>query len=143
MKTFDEDVRKCFVSCFVVDLTNSTVEMGNGLTPDHNHSRPADVLIARWERGSPAALVITVTSPLTPATLQEACWTAGTAVQVAEIRKHAAKCHDLHPLAAETYGGELGYREAQETFSRLASSGCKYKHPKNLGLWQISMVALT
>ena len=29
-------------------------EMGSGLTPDHNHSRPADVLVEGWERGKPA-----------------------------------------------------------------------------------------
>ena len=27
------------------------IEMGSGLIPDHNHSRPADVLVERWERG--------------------------------------------------------------------------------------------
>ena len=26
------------------------IEMGSGLTPDHNHSCPADVLVERWER---------------------------------------------------------------------------------------------
>ena len=58
----------------------------------------ADVLIARWERGSPAALNIVVTSPPTPDTLLEACLTAGTAAQVAEAQKDAVndpKCHDL------------------------------------------------
>ena len=27
------------------------IEMGSGLTPDHNHSCPADVQVERWERG--------------------------------------------------------------------------------------------
>ena len=46
--------------------------MGSGLTPDHNHSHPVDVLVEGWERGKPAALDITVTSPHCPAFLGEA-----------------------------------------------------------------------
>ena len=30
------------------------------ITPDYNHSRPADVLVEGWERGKPAAFDITV-----------------------------------------------------------------------------------
>ena len=78
------------------------------------------------ERGLPAALDITVTSPLTPAILDESCLTAEIAAVVAESHKHVAndpKCVELGwtcvPLAVETYG-DWG-REAQETFSRLAS----------------------
>ena len=41
-----------------------SVEKGHGLTRDHNHTRPADVLIAGWDRGKPAAFDVTVTSPL-------------------------------------------------------------------------------
>ena len=54
-----------------------TVEVGCGLTPDDSHSRAADVLVARCEKGVPATLDITVTSPLTPAILGESCLTAG------------------------------------------------------------------
>ena len=32
-----------------------SIEKGLGLTRDHSHSRPADVLIAGWDRGKPAA----------------------------------------------------------------------------------------
>ena len=39
-----------------------TVEAGYGLTHDNSCSRPADVLVTRWEKGLPAALDITVTS---------------------------------------------------------------------------------
>ena len=46
-------------------------EMGSGLTPDHNHSCPADVLVAGWERGKPASFDNTVTSPLCPPFLGE------------------------------------------------------------------------
>ena len=53
------------------------IEMGSGLTPDHSHSRPVDVLVAGWERGKPAAFDITVTSPLCPAFLGEASQVTG------------------------------------------------------------------
>ena len=59
-----------------------TVEAGYGLTHD---ARLADVLVTRWEKGLPAALDITVTSPLNPAILDESCSTAAVA---AESRKH-------------------------------------------------------
>ena len=102
------------------------VEAGYGLTHDNSRSRLADVLVTRWEKGLPAALDITVTSPLNPAILDESCSTAGVAAVTAESRKHVAndpKCFELGwtcvPLAVETYGN-WGV-EAQETFSRLAS----------------------
>ena len=60
------------------------IEMVSGLTPDHNHSRPADVLVEGWERGKPAAFDITVTSPLCPAFLGEASQVAGAAALAAE-----------------------------------------------------------
>ena len=63
------------------------MEVGHGLTSDGSLSRPADVLVARWVRGLPAALDITVTSPLTPAILVESC---STAAANAESRKHDA-----------------------------------------------------
>ena len=40
------------------------VEAGCNLTPDHSHSRPADVLISNWALGKTAACDISVTSPL-------------------------------------------------------------------------------
>ena len=40
------------------------VEAGCNLTPDHSHSRPADVLISNWVLGKTAACDISVTSPL-------------------------------------------------------------------------------
>ena len=47
------------------------VEVGNRLTPDLRQTCPADVLVADWERGRPAAWDVTVTSPLTPAVLND------------------------------------------------------------------------
>ena len=101
------------------------VEAGHGMCRDNNHSRPADVLVEGWERGQPAALDITVTSPLTPVSLKESIRFAGVAALSAETRKHAAndpKCRELGwmciPMAVETYGN--WGREVQHMFSRLA-----------------------
>ena len=73
------------------------VEAGHGMCRDINHSRPADVLVEGWERGQPAALDITVTSPLTPVSLKDSSRIAGVAALSAETRKHAAndpKCRE-------------------------------------------------
>ncbi|KAL5493820.1 hypothetical protein EMCRGX_G015052 [Ephydatia muelleri] len=47
------------------------------------NTRPADVLVQDWVRGSPAAIDITVTSPLTPAMLRDASTSAGAPLDVA------------------------------------------------------------
>ena len=69
--------------------------MGSGLTPDHSHSCPADVLVEGWERGKPVVFDITVTSP---AFLGEASQVAGATALAAETRKHITndkKCQQL------------------------------------------------
>ena len=73
--------------------------------------------MGNWDRGKPATIDFTVSSPLSSAILSEAS---------AEERKHRAndvKCAELGwscvPLAVETYGAWGD--EAQCTFSRLAS----------------------
>ena len=48
------------------------VEVGYGLARDHINSRPADILVRGWDRGKPAAFDVTVTSPLTPVSLNNA-----------------------------------------------------------------------
>ena len=55
------------------------VEMEHGLSPSHSNSRPADILVQGWDRGRPAAIDVTVTSPLTPAILEETSASAGAA----------------------------------------------------------------
>ena len=89
-------------------------------------TRPADVLIAGWNRGKHAALDITVASPLCPAILPEASHHSGAAANGAELRKlnaNSIKCMELGwtciPMAVETFG-HWG-REAQSVLSRLAS----------------------
>ena len=100
--------------------------MGHGLSPSHSNSRPADILVQGWDRGRPAALDVTVTSPLTPAILEETSALAGSAAHIAETRKHSAndaKCEELGwvciPLAVESYGN--WGMEALSTLKRLAS----------------------
>ena len=102
------------------------VEVGYGLARDHINSRPADILVQGWDRGKPAAFDVTVTSPLTPVSLNNASASVGAAAYAAECRKHAAndtRCQELGwlciPLAVETYGN--WGKEAQSVFSRLAS----------------------
>ncbi|KAL5510829.1 hypothetical protein EMCRGX_G006435 [Ephydatia muelleri] len=77
-------------------------------------------------RGKPAALDITITSPLCPAILGESCHQTVAAVLAAETRKlpsNGPKCQELGwsciLLADETYGN--WGKEAQDTISRLAS----------------------
>ena len=91
------------------------VEAGSTLTPDLYRSHPVDALVSNWSDGILTAFDITVTSPLTPVSLQEASVTPGTAALLAEQRKHQAndpKCHMLGwkctPLAVESYGSWPG-----------------------------------
>ena len=108
-------------------LLSISVERGHGLTRDLDHTRPADILIAGWERGKPVALDITITSPLCPAILGESCHQAGVATLAAEacttLHSNGPKCQELGwsciPLAVETYGN--WGKEAHVTISRLAS----------------------
>ena len=69
---------RCLNLCCHVQLSVS-VEKGHGLTRDSDHTRPAHILIAGWDRDKPAALDITITSPLCPAILGELCYQAGVA----------------------------------------------------------------
>ena len=97
--------------------------MGHGLSPNHTNSRQADILVQGWEKGLPAAFDVTVSSPLTPASLEETSASAGAA---ARTRKHSAndsKCQELGwvctPLAVESYGN--WGMEAHSVFKCLAS----------------------
>ena len=89
------------------------VEAGHGMCCYNNHSHPADVLVEGWERGQPAALDITIASPLTPVSLKDSSRIVGVAALSAETRKHAAndpKCRELGwmciPMAVEMYGNK-------------------------------------
>ena len=102
------------------------VEMGSNLTSDHDHSRPADILLPNWALGKPAAFDISVTSPLNPKILSVAGLSAGAAALSTEERKHTEndpKCNALGwcciPLVAESYGA--WGKEAIDSFKMLAS----------------------
>ncbi|KAL5484116.1 hypothetical protein EMCRGX_G020564 [Ephydatia muelleri] len=97
------------------------VEVGYGLARYHINSRPADILVQGWDRRKPAVFDATVTSPLTPVSLNNASASVGAAAYAAECRKHAANdtmCQELGwlyiPLAVETYGN--WGKEAQSVF---------------------------
>lgn len=78
------------------------------LARDHVKTCPADILVQVWDRGKPAAFDVTVTSPLTPVSLNNASASEEPAAYVAECRKHAANNTHAHELgwtlAVETYG---------------------------------------
>ncbi|KAL5479845.1 hypothetical protein EMCRGX_G023434 [Ephydatia muelleri] len=112
------------------------VEVGNNLTHDHNKTCPADILLSNWFLGKPAALDVSITSPLNPLTLLEAGVLAKSAAQVTEARKHQAndpKCSELGwvcvPMVAESYGawGDEASSFISSIASRLATSTCKSK----------------
>ena len=97
------------------------VEAGRDLLGVNSNSRPADGLVDGWKRAKPSASDVTVTSPLTPATLGDACKSSGVATYTAECQKHSSndpKCQELRwaciPLAVE-------WQLVQNTFLRLAS----------------------
>ena len=76
--------------------------------------------------GKPAALDLSITSPLNPLTLLEAGVTAGAAAKATEERKlkaGVAKCAELGwvcvPVVAESYG--VWGLAAMDFFSKLAS----------------------
>ena len=84
--------------CQRVHLSVS-MEKGHDLTRDHSHTKPANVLIAWWDRGKPVGFDVTVTSsPLCPAVLRESCKASGAASMAAETRKlltNGPKCQEL------------------------------------------------
>ena len=81
------------------------------LVPD-SLSRPADVYLPHWSHGRPAAVDVTVISPLQCHTLSQSASLQGYALSVAEKRKRAVHFEDCRrvgvsflPLAVETLGG--------------------------------------
>ena len=76
------------------------VEAGQSLLGVKSNSYPADVLVDGWERAKPAAPDLTITCPLTPANLGDACTckSAGVAAYTAQCWKHSSndpKCQKL------------------------------------------------
>ena len=80
-----------------------SLERGHGLTRNLAHTRPADILIAGWDRGKPAVLDLTITSPLCSAILSELCHQAGAAALAAEVGKLPPidpNALSLHPIGS-------------------------------------------
>ena len=95
----------------------------------NSSARPADVFLPSWKDGSPAALDVTVISPMQQLTLAESAVTQGHALKVAADRKiavHGPRCQQagiqFFPLPVETLGGwstgaasvlkDIGHRQA-------------------------------
>ena len=96
------------------------------VVPD-SQSRPADiqVLLPTWRRGRPAALDVTIISPLQQETLHAAASTPGHALQVGVQRKltaHLLACRstgvEFIPIVSETLGGL-----AEDTIATIRSIG--------------------
>ena len=86
--------------------------------------------------GLPAALDITVTSPLTPAILVESCSTAGVAAANAESRKHDAndpKCVELGWISVASEGDNSRGGRYPSLPARGCGGRCKLLH-RGLGL---------
>ena len=110
-------------------------EAGSGLSNDNRRTRPADILVPNWYCSRPAALDLTVISPLNSNVIAEAGFTGGSAAASAEVRKHIEndpKCEELGwicvPLAVEAYGA-WGI-EAQRTISHAWPAGSASKLTK-------------
>ena len=77
-----------------------------------SRSRPADIYLPLWTHGKPAAIDVSVISPLQKLTIARASTTQGHAITVGEDRKlaaHSAACQEVGvnfiPLITEAIGG--------------------------------------
>ncbi|KAL5466723.1 hypothetical protein EMCRGX_G030871 [Ephydatia muelleri] len=102
------------------------LEEGSSWSIEKPKSRPADILVANWDRGFSAAFDVSVTSPLNPLHIVEAGISPGAAAKATEERKHRnndAKCEELGwrciPMVVESYG--CWGTEARQALSPLAS----------------------
>ena len=89
----------------------SPISEQNSLLADNN-SRPGDIFLPVWKAGQPAALDVSVTSPLQSSLIINASEKSGFALSAAEDRKYeqyAQNCSEVGiqfiPLAFETFGG--------------------------------------
>ena len=93
----------------VIVPTCVSVERGHGLTRDLAHTRPADILIAGWDRGKPVALDLTITSQLCSGILSESYHAVALAAEACKLHSnvsnakswavlHSISCGDIWPL---------------------------------------------
>eukprot|EP00731_Ephydatia_muelleri_P014934 Em0008g654a len=102
------------------------LEEGSSWSIEKPKSRPADIIVANWDRGFSAAFDVSVISPLNPLHIVEAGISPGAAAKATEERKHRnndAKCEELGwrciPMVVESYG--CWGTEARQPLSQLAS----------------------
>ncbi|KAL5497160.1 hypothetical protein EMCRGX_G013584 [Ephydatia muelleri] len=115
-------------------LLNPKLETGAGLGHERRLTRPADILIPSWSNGDkPAAIDVSITSPLKSNILSEAGVVAGAAARQTEERKHTCNdtiCSELGwkcvPLVVETFGA--WGRTAGQFFGELASRLAAQSH---------------
>ncbi|KAL5499538.1 hypothetical protein EMCRGX_G010973 [Ephydatia muelleri] len=115
-------------------LLNPKLEAGAGLGHERRLTRPADILIPSWSNGDkPAAIDVSITSPLISNILSEAGVVAGAAARQTEERKHTCNdtiCSELGwkcvPLVVETFGAWGG--TAGQFFGELASRLAAQSH---------------
>ena len=95
-----------------------------------NGSRPGDICLSSWKSGRPAALDVTVTSPLQPKIINHAAEKSGYEIEAAEERKyaqHEKNCSEqgilFVPLAVESLGGlSVTLKKALKRIALLADS---------------------
>ena len=103
----------------------SPISEQKSLLPDNNY-RPGDIFLPVWNTGLPAALDVTVTSPLQSSLILNASKKRGFALSAAEDRKYeqyAQNCSEVGiqfiPLAFETFGGFS--ETVRKTLKRIAT----------------------
>ena len=115
-------------------LLNPKLEAGAGLGHERRLTRPADILIPSWSNSDkPAAIDVSITSPLKSNILSEAGVVAGAAARQTEERKHISNdtiCSELGwkcvPLVVETLGA--WGRTVGQFFGELASRLAAQSH---------------
>ena len=100
---------KFFSACSALNL--SPVCQQKNLIPETNCG-PGDMYLPCWSAGQPAALDITITSPLQPSIISNAARKSGFALRAAEDRKFEQYSQQrakiglqFNPMAFESFGG--------------------------------------
>ena len=79
-------IRDRIASAFSAASLSQVIEKRNLIA---GNARPGDIFLPSWKSGRPAALDVTVTSPLQPNITNHAAEKSGYAIQAAEERKYA------------------------------------------------------
>ena len=115
----------------------SPISEQKSLLPDNN-SRPGDIFLPVWNNGQPAALDVTITSPLQSGLIINASEKSGFALSAAEDRKYeqyAQNCSEVGiqfiPLAFETFGG---FSETVRKTLKLIANLADNRHSQPAGL---------